>query len=230
MEEWQALQERFESTRYYIPLMIGFYCALRISEALALTWEDIDFKGKKIYVNKQLQRQIFDGEEHYSFYFVKPKTKASARAVAFGEKLYTVLMQWKENQEVNKKIYRDKYYFYKPQDFDKRDVICKICKTDKQEKNEINFVCTDKKGHMVQPESFAWCTKVAREKLGIEFDYHTLRHTHATMLVESGASIKTVQQRLGHSNIQTTLQTYAHATEDMEQDAVALFENATKVY
>ena len=61
----------------------------------------------------------------------------------------------------------------------------------------------------------------------LAFDYHSLRHTHATMLIEAGADVKNVQTRLGHTNIQTTLQTYVHDTEKMGQRSVELFEQLT---
>jgi len=61
----------------------------------------------------------------------------------------------------------------------------------------------------------------------LAFDYHSLRHTHATMLIEAGADVKNVQTRLGHANIQTTLQTYVHDTEKMAQRSVELFEQLT---
>ncbi len=63
----------------------------------------------------------------------------------------------------------------------------------------------------------------------LAFDYHSLRHTHATILIESGANIKDVQTRLGHSNIQTTLQTYVHDTEKMASESVDLFEQAVSL-
>ena len=46
LDEWQKIINRFPAgSRYYIPLMIGFYTGLRISETFALTWEDIDLKN-----------------------------------------------------------------------------------------------------------------------------------------------------------------------------------------
>ena len=60
------------------------------------------------------------------------------------------------------------------------------------------------------------------------FDYHSLRHTHATTLIENGVSPKAVQQRLGHKSIVTTLQTYVHATETLQDDAVEKFEQVIK--
>ena len=63
----------------------------------------------------------------------------------------------------------------------------------------------------------------------LAFDYHRLRHTHATLLIESGADVKNVQTRLGHTNIETTLQTYVHDTEKIAERSVDLFEKITQV-
>ena len=67
------------------------------------------------------------------------------------------------------------------------------------------------------------------KELLLAFDYHSLRHTHATILIESGADVKDVQTRLGHSNIQTTLQTYVHDTDVMASRSVDIFEQATSL-
>ena len=44
---------------------------------------------------------------------------------------------------------------------------------------------------------------------------HGFRHTHCSLLFEAGATIKEVQERLGHENIQTTMDIYAHVTQKM---------------
>ena len=65
---------------------------------------------------------------------------------------------------------------------------------------------------------------LARKELGIEHcTVHTLRHSFATHMVESGASIHTVKDLLGHKNIQTTM-IYLHLTHRSEQDCRALIE------
>jgi site-specific recombinase XerD len=50
---------------------------------------------------------------------------------------------------------------------------------------------------------------------------HWMRHSHATALLLSGAPVHVVSRRLGHADVQTTLNTYAHVTEDVETRAMA---------
>ena len=78
---------------------------------------------------------------------------------------------------------------------------------------------------MMTPEQFAPLNKRVKLELEIPFDYHSLRHTHATLLIESGVNVKTVQVRLGHKNVTTTLQKYVHDTQEMQDMAVKIFEN-----
>lgn len=52
---------------------------------------------------------------------------------------------------------------------------------------------------------------------------HGLRHTHASMLFEAGASIKEVQARLGHKDIQTTMNVYTHVSKTMSQKTAENF-------
>lgn len=54
--------------------------------------------------------------------------------------------------------------------------------------------------------------------------FHDLRHTHATLLLSQGVDVKTIQKRLGHSNISTTLNTYTHVLDELDQDASAALE------
>ena len=91
------------------------------------------------------------------------------------------------------------------------------------------LVCIDKNGQYTSTDSFKYCSRVIHNELQLAFDYHSLRHTHATMLIEAGANIKNVQVRLGHANIQTTLQTYVHDTEKMAEQSVELFEQAAAI-
>lgn len=50
--------------------------------------------------------------------------------------------------------------------------------------------------------------------------FHDLRHTHATLLLTIGVNVKVISERLEHSNIKITLDTYSHVLPTMQEDAV----------
>ncbi len=52
-----------------------------------------------------------------------------------------------------------------------------------------------------------------------EITLHSFRHTHTSLLIETGVGLKEIQQRLGHTDIQTTMNIYAHMTDNMEKKA-----------
>ncbi|UNK17315.1 tyrosine-type recombinase/integrase [Paenibacillus sp. N3/727] len=57
---------------------------------------------------------------------------------------------------------------------------------------------------------------------------YALRHTHAVHLLEAGANIKYVSERLGHASVKVTADTYLHITDKIEDDAIALYEQYVK--
>lgn len=84
-------------------------------------------------------------------------------------------------------------------------------------------------GEFISTDSFKYPSRIIHHKLNIpEFNYHSLRHTHATMLIEAGASPKSVQKRLGHSTIVTTYNRYVHDTDKMQNDTVDMFDAIMK--
>ena len=59
------------------------------------------------------------------------------------------------------------------------------------------------------------------DKLGIErAGFHAFRHSHSSLLVETGAAVTVAQAQLGHSDLSTTLRTYTHVMPQSQRDAV----------
>lgn len=245
MEEWNTIIDHFRGTRYYIPLMIGFYTGLRISEAFALTWDDIDLKNKTLSVNKQIVKRNFGAdvrkvvekqgkrEQRSSWYFTTPKTQSSTRTIPFGDTLYSALKQEKARQLENELKYGEYYTIHvlKKEIDEKGNGMWRIVPVQKCVESQLQrtrLICITENGQYTSTDTFKVCSRTIHHELQIAFDYHSLRHTHATMLIEAGANVKNVQARLGHSNIQTTLQTYVHDTEKMGEQSVELFEQITK--
>ncbi len=67
-----------------------------------------------------------------------------------------------------------------------------------------------------------------KDELEIEFNFHSLRHTHATMLMENGAKVKDIQARIGHSRSAITIDTYSHLTQKMQDETIDIFEQAMR--
>ena len=117
--------------------------------------------------------------------------------------------------------------FKKPEKDEKGNTIYRLIEAEKSlpvALQEADLVMRKENGQYSSTDAFKYAARIIHYDLGIKFNFHSLRHTHATMLIEAGVSPKSVQKRLGHENIQTTLQTYVHDTEVMEESAVDTFE------
>ena len=64
---------------------------------------------------------------------------------------------------------------------------------------------------------------VRKLKLDPKLTFHSLRHTHATWLLQSGVDVRTVSERLGHSDVTTTLKVYAHVLPGRDEAAANTF-------
>ena len=231
MDNWNKIQENFINTRFYPLLMIGFHTGLRIGEVTGLTWDDIDFEKEEITISKIATKRGNEYEKKGSWYFSEPKTDSSNRIVKMGKTLLDYLKEEKARQEANELKYGDYYTIHctKNEKDEKGNTIYRICpfqKTIKATLPRTNLVCIDENGQFTSSDSFKYCSRIINKAMNIQFDFHSLRHTHATMLIENGAHVKAVQERLGHKRIETTLQTYVHNTSSLAQGAVDAFEQA----
>ena len=243
-EDYDRIIERFPfGSRYYIPLLIGWHCGLRISETFCLTWDDVDFDNKTISVSKQIvKRKIGEDtrsntsspqklkEDRHDWYFTEPKYDSS-RVIKIGDILLNALIKEKERQEENERKYGEYYMVQvlKTEIDEKGKEIKHLLPVPKSIPTSLprtKMICIDESGSYTSVDSFKYCARVIHRELNIAFDYHSLRHTHATILIKNGVSPKAVQQRLGHKSIITTLQTYVHATPEIQEDAVEKFEKA----
>lgn len=230
IQEFNKIMERFpDTTDYYLPLLIGFHSGCRIGEVLSLTWDDVDFINKTISINKSL---IFN-DENKQWYLGPTKTFTSNRIIKIGDTLLNTLKIFKTKQMENKLKYGPFYKIIYSQD--------EMVKTKEMKRLIVlpanvpapnlqihSFVCSRADGNLLTTNGMKYVSKVVNYELNIDFKYHSLRHTHATMLIQNGANIKDVQTRLGHASIETTLDIYTHSTEDSSKNTVDLFEKLSK--
>jgi integrase len=227
-DDFNKIIERFTpGTTFYISIMIGYYTGCRIGEVAGLTWNDINLEKGIINVNKIIYKR---GK---NWYFGSTKTESSVREIKIGKTLIDALKQHKKWQLENKVKY-GQYFMqqYESKEISDNERLRRIYSLESSLNskigNPISMICTKENGDMMTPETFKYASRVIHCDLGLVFNFHALRHTHATTLIENGANIKDVQTRLGHNKIQTTLDTYTHSTENMASQSVEIFEKASK--
>lgn len=241
VDDFNKMIDRFDKGNpFRYALLIGFYTGMRISEVFALTWDDIDFKEGIIDVNKQVNKRVYGldvrqgikqgtREKKSAWYYNSTKYPASVRKIKIGSSLIAELKEYKKMQLENMMQYGEYYtqIFKKEEKDEKGNTIYRLIEVEKSVPVALppaNLIMRKENGQYTSTDSFKYASRVIHYELGINFNFHSLRHTHATKLIESGVSPKAVQVRLGHENIETTLQTYVHNTDVMEQTAVDAFE------
>ena len=201
-----VLQKAYNEIRppYNVALMIALHTGLRLGEVFALNWGDIDLNDKIIDVNKTMSYTS------KSWRISEPKTAESRRRVPFGDSLAALLLSYRSEQLKNKMEY-GRFYV---KNYIKDGVV------NFDSGVETDFLLTDRWGSFAKPSSMErYCRKYG-------FKFHSLRHTHATAMIESGVNPRIVKDRLGHSDVSITLQTYTHPTESAQRAAVDIFEKS----
>ncbi|MEG0297120.1 MAG: site-specific integrase [Clostridium sp.] len=199
IDEFNKILTRFpKGSTFYIPLQIAFNTGMRGGEIAALMWDNVDLKNKTITIK---YTQIEQGKKPNKEYVLgTPKTKSSYRTISIGDTLVDILRDHKEWQNCNKEKYGEWY-------------------------TDSPYVCTKENGDQVTINTYKYLSRVINYELEINFTMHSLRHTHATLLLENGANPKDIQCRLGHSKLATTMDTYSHVTQKMKLNTVNIFEN-----
>lgn len=209
-ERLSELLEKYPfGSAYYIPILLLYHTGMRISEVLGLTWDDIDFHKQTITVSKQITYLRKQG-----YFFSSPKTESSNREIVIDYFLAGELEKWRSQQVENEK-FAGKSYVYIYRDSDNK--IIQQSKGLSTEYARVKTVCVRADGHAVTKTAL---TNIFNDE-GI--NAHSFRHTHATMLIENGATPKGVAGRLGHADALITQNLYTHNTEKLRSDTAAIF-------
>ncbi|MCI2170715.1 tyrosine-type recombinase/integrase [Schleiferilactobacillus perolens] len=165
---------------------------LRRGECLALTWADIDFTAGTIRVNKTLT-QGMKGRQIIQ----APKTRKGRRTIAMDPETMAIIKKWRIKQM--------------------QKFVAVGINTNRPEQG-LFVTIHNTQMYLNQPEK--WLKAIERDhNIKHRITVHGFRHSHASALFAAGADIKEVQNRLGHENVQTTLDIYTHVTENQKEQA-----------
>ncbi|MGZ9871796.1 site-specific integrase [Priestia endophytica] len=194
IQKFLAITKKELKFRDHVLFHLLTYTGARKGEVLALTWDDIDFEAGSIRFNKTLF--FYKGE----FLFQPPKTKESKRLISLDIQTLSLLKKWRTRQ--SKAYLASKAYL---------------------SGNKMVFNRDDESPLRLAYPNEKLASLIKKHNLH-KITIHGLRHTHASLLFEAGASIKEVQERLGHSDIQMTMNIYTHVTDYLKEQTADKFQ------
>ncbi|MDD5702948.1 MAG: tyrosine-type recombinase/integrase, partial [Dehalococcoidales bacterium] len=205
-DQINTLLEALEKSEYYPLFFTDMFSGMRRSELLALRWCDVDLLGMTASVNRVI-KVLKGGIIEYQ----APKTPKSRRLIALTPANVIVL---RDHLAARKQFLKSLDPNFDPdKDFDQ---------------NELVFCFVDgNRPYLPDSITHVWMELVKQHGLpGVRL--HDVRHTHATLLLKQGIHPKVVQERLGHSRISTTLDTYSHIVPGLQEAAAAGFDKILK--
>lgn len=183
--------------KYFMFFRLLAYSGMRKGECLALKWSDIDFKNKTININKSLASGIKN-----RLYLSPCKNKSSVRLLDMDVQTMNYLKEWHTKQQKE------------------------MLKLGMNFLSDDNLVFANTKGtYTVLSKPQRWDDAICKEYGLRHIKVHGFRHTHASLLFDAGVSMKDVKERLGHSNITTTMNIYTHVTKKEAKKTALNFAN-----
>ena len=176
--------------KYFVFFRLLAYSGMRKGEALALKWSDINFKDNTISINKDVTVGL-----NNELYEDTPKTENSFRNLNMDAATMEYLKEYRLMQQ--KTMLKLGYNFL----------------------NSDNLLfSTINNGYLSMSKPRQWNVAICKKYKLRRIKIHGFRHTHASLLFEAGASMNEVKARLGHADINTTMNIYTHVTDDQKKD------------
>jgi integrase len=176
--------------RLFALFALALASGMRQGEILGLRWQDVDFDRGVVKVNRSLAQ--VKGE----FVLKEPKSKQSRRAVKLPGFALGALRDHRAAMLKEGNVAAPVFCTRTGQYLAKSNLIRQVFKPLIRQANERAIGEAEESG--------------AEPSLLPDVRFHDLRHTHASLLLASGESIKAVSQRLGHSAVELTLRVYCH--------------------
>lgn len=181
-----------EGGNLLVSYYIAIYTGVRISECFALRWSDIDWSKRSIRVSRQMHYQ------HSRLELCAVKTMTAIRDIPLPRTLAEYLLQYYEEQVANRKklgqAYRDGERVY---DAVKKEWIV-----------GGDFIQRKSNGEILTVNSVKYWAQKIKQQTGINFHFHSLRHTFASNCAMSNINIMLLMSWMGHRKVDTTKKYY----------------------
>lgn len=195
-KEVRKFLEVAKEDRYYIAFLLAITTGMRKGEILGLRWKDIDFEKNTLSVRQTFAR----AEKGHDFQ--EPKSSSGLRSIALPPGTMEALRLHKV-QQAKEKLKAGSLY------------------------QDMGMVVATSHGTPVLSRNLDRTWFRLMEKAGVSrIRFHDLRHTHATLMLKNGVHPKIVSERLGHSNISITLDTYSHVLPGLQEAAARQFDES----
>ena len=193
-EELLTLLNVSKSELIYSAIMLAGGLGLRRSEALGIRWSRIDWEKKTVLLDTKMVEYKENGAV-----IVKPveemKNKSSRRTLPIPEPIIEMLQEELAKQNLYKKMFRNSY----------------------NHEND-DYVCVNQLGEFIKPSYVSNRFNEILKKYGLRhIRFHDLRHTFASILIGKDVPLINVSNFLGHSDISTTANIYAHLDKASKQ-------------
>lgn len=228
-EQYQRLEDflKKKNNPALLPIQIAYYTGLRIGEVCGLTWQDINLEEQYLTVRRSMR---YNGARHKTEIGATKRKKI--RTVDFCDTLAAILKTAKTEQHKNRFRYGELYslnYYLEIKEKDR--TYYEVYSLPRSEEvpegyKELSFVCLRPDGAFEAPSKVGIMCRTARKKVeGLEdFRFHMRRHTYTSNLLSNGAAPKDVQELLGHADVSTTMNIYAHATREAKRTSARLLD------
>src|SRR5262245_25572164 len=193
-----GLLERLRGQPLYLIASLALGTGMRRNELLGLRWGDVDVDAGRLTIEQALEETATHGIR-----IKAPKTRHGRRTISLPAHLVTELRQhWRQQQEQRLGLGLGKAPDSAPV-----------------------FATAD--GRHLSPNAITKAWPVAMAEIGMPgVTLHSLRHTHASMLIASGVDILTISRRLGHSSPTITLNVYGHLIHGGDDRAAQIMDRA----
>ena len=211
----EYLMQKPKYRHWYPVFYIMANTGMRVGEITGLRWRDIDFDEGLISVNHTLV-YYNHRDEHGCYYSINtPKTKAGERTIPMTDQVKNAFQMEREYQEEVGISSIDRIDGYDDFVFVNRFGMVQSQSTLNK---AIKRIMRDCNGEILDN-----AVPGKEPTLLPDFSCHSLRHTFATRLCESGTNIKVIQDVLGHADVSTTMNIYVDVTNELKKNELKSF-------